>query len=47
MSTHPVFMIEKHFEDFFCEEEEVKASEHHCRLGHVEIHHWVKTKGLQ
>lgn len=44
--THSVFLFEKHSEDLLCEEEEVKASEHHRRLGHVEMHHWVKTKGL-
>lgn len=41
-----MFLLEKHFEDLLGEEEEVKASEHHRRLGHVEIHHGVKAKGL-
>lgn len=46
IQTYPVFLFEKHFEDFFHEEEEVKSSEHHCRLGHVEVNHRVKAKGL-
>lgn len=41
-----MFLFEKHFKDFFSEEEEVKTSEHHCRLGHVEVNHRVKPKGL-
>lgn len=47
MFTHPVFLVKEHFEDLFCEEEKIKASEHHCRLGHVEILHGVNTEGLQ
>lgn len=42
--TYPVFLFEKCFENLFSEEEEVKASKHHCRLGHV--YHGIKTKGL-
>lgn len=46
LCTHPVFLFEKHSEDLFSEEEKVKSSENDRRLGHVEIHHWVKPKGL-
>lgn len=46
LATHPVSLLEQHFEDLLREEEQVEASKHHRGLGHVAVHHGVEAEGL-
>ena len=41
-----VFLFKEHLQDLLCEKEEIKAPEHHCRLGDIIVFHGVETKSL-
>lgn len=44
--AHLVFLFKEHLQDLLCEKEEIKAPEHHCRLGDVIVFHGVETESL-
>lgn len=43
---HLVFLFKEHLQDLLCEKEEIKAPEHHCRLGDIIVFHRVEAESL-